>query len=211
MIQVTDATTAVTVNADRFEGEKMMKIENPIVVLATLSVLLLPVYTLATEVEGKTFSKLVKVENTSLKLVGTGLLRYFGFKAYVGALYIEEKNNLDTLFSDTAKRIEIEYMRSIKGSDFGPATIKSLKKNIDEETYNRLSGRIEHHNSLYEDVQPGDRYALTYVPGKGTELTLNGKPKGVIRGADFAAAIFTIWVGPRPISESFKEQILGLS
>jgi hypothetical protein len=211
MIQVTDATTAVTVNADRFEGEKMMKIENPIVVLATLSVLLLPVYTLATEVEGKTFSKLVKVENTSLKLVGTGLLRYFGFKAYVGALYIEEKNNLDTLFSDTAKRIEIEYMRSIKGSDFGPATIKSLKKNIDEETYNRLSGRIEHHNSLYEDVQPGDRYALTYVPGKGTELTLNGKPKGVIRGADFAAAIFKIWVGPRPISESFKEQIMGLS
>jgi len=189
----------------------MIKSANRYIILVTLTVFLLPGYTPATEVEGKTFSNLVKVENTSLKLVGTGLLRYFGFKAYVGALYIEEGNNVDALFSDTAKRIEIEYMRSIKGSDFGPATIKSLKKNIDEETYSRLSDRIEYHNSLYEDVQPGDRYALTYVPGKGTELTLNGKPKGVIRGADFAAAIFTIWVGPRPISESFKEQILGLS
>ena len=138
----------------------MIKSATRYIFLATLSVFLLPVYTLATEVEGKTFSKLVKVENTSLKLVGTGLLRYFGFKAYVGALYIEEGNNVDALFADTAKRIEIEYMRSIKGSDFGPATIKSLKKNIDEETYNRLSDRIEYHNSLYEDVQPGDRYAL---------------------------------------------------
>jgi hypothetical protein len=181
------------------------------VFLAILITLMLPPQTLAMEIEGKQFSERIRFDDTSLELVGAGLLRYFGFKAYVGALYIEQGFGADDVFTDTAKRIEIEYMRAIKGSDFGPATVKSLKKNIDEQTLEQLQDRIDYHNSLYVDVQPGDRYALTYLPGRGTELSLNGEPLGVIEGADFAAAIFKIWVGSRPISESFKEQILGLS
>jgi hypothetical protein len=51
---------------------------------------------------------------------------------------------------------------------------------------------------------------LTYIPGKGTELTLNGKSKGTVEGADFAAALFSIWLGPKPISESLKKELLGL-
>jgi hypothetical protein len=41
-------------------------------------------------------------------------------------------------------------------------------------------------------------------------LALNGEPKGTIEGAEFAAAVFSIWLGPDPASESFKKQILGL-
>ena len=70
--------------------------------------------------------------------------------------------------------------------------------------------QIDYHNSLYEDVQPGDRYSLTYIPGRGTELALNGEPKGIIEGAEFAQAVFSIWLGPKPIDNTFKKQILGL-
>jgi hypothetical protein len=116
---------------------------------------------------------------------------------------------IEKALSDRAKRIELEYFRSIKGKDFGPATNKSIAEIVDSKTFNRLRPQIEYHNSLYEDVQPGDRYSLTYVPGSGTELALNGEPKGLIEGADFAAAVFSIWLGPKPINNSFKEQILG--
>jgi hypothetical protein len=51
---------------------------------------------------------------------------------------------------------------------------------------------------------------LTYIPGRGTELALNGEPKGIIEGADFATALFSIWIGQKPIDESFKQQIMGL-
>ena len=84
-------------------------------------------------------------------------------------------------------------------------------KNVKSETYNRILPQLNYHNSLYEDVQPGDRYSLTYVPGIGTELALNGKPKGIIEGVEFAAAVFSIWLGPKPINKTFKKQILGLS
>jgi chalcone isomerase-like protein len=70
--------------------------------------------------------------------------------------------------------------------------------------------RIEYHNSLYVDVKPGDRYSLTYVPGQGTKLRLNGVERGTIEGADFAAAIFSIWLGAKPMDNKFKRSLLGM-
>ena len=163
----------------------------------------------AAEIEGIRFNDSYVADNTKLRLTGVGLLRYWGFKAYVGAFYMEQGTPIGSFLSDTAKRIELEYFRSIKGKDFGPATNKSIAKNVDAKTFDRLRPQIEFHNSLYQDVQAGDRYSLTYVPGKGTELALNGQPKGIIEGAEFAAAVFSIWLGPKPMNETFKKQLLG--
>jgi hypothetical protein len=149
-----------------------------------------PLY--AAEVAGVYYSNSYLVENKHLKLAGVGLLRYWGFKAYTGAFYLEKGIPTKDALADRAKRIELEYFRSIKGEDFGPATNKSIAGNVDSNTFDRLRPRIDYHNSLYEDVRPGDRYSLTYVPGRGTELALNGQPKGLIEGADFAAAVFSI-------------------
>jgi len=172
-----------------------------------LIIIAFPLY--AAEVAGIQYRDSFLVDNTKLRLTGVGLLRYWGFKAYTGAFYLEEGTPVKDVFTDRAKRIELEYFRPIKGEDFGPATNKSIAKNVDSKTFDRLRPRIDYHNSLYEDVRPGDRYSLTYVPGKGTELARNGEPKGLTEGADFAAAVFSIWLGPKPISDSFKQQILG--
>jgi acyl-CoA synthetase (AMP-forming)/AMP-acid ligase II len=72
----------------------------------------------------------------------------------------------------------------------------------------RIQSRIERINAAYRDVKPGDRYSLTYLPGRGTELALNGKPLIVIEGADFAAAYFGIWLGREPIDENLKRDLL---
>ena len=164
----------------------------------------------AAEINGTVFGERLRVEDKTLNLTGVGLLRYWGFKAYVGAFYLEDGITVDEALSDRAKRIEIEYLRPIRGKDFGPATNRSIAKNVDSEAFDRLRPQIDFHNSLYEDVKPKDRYSLTYIPGKGTELALNGEPKGIIEGADFAAALFSISLGPDPLNESFKNQILSL-
>jgi len=179
-----------------------------VIMVVCLILLALPVQ--AAEVEGIRFSETHVVDGNTLYLAGTGLLRYWGFKAYTGALYLEKGAAVDEVLSDRAKRLELEYFRAIKGEDFGPATDKFIAKNVDATTYKRLRPQIHYHNSLYEDVQPGDRYSLTYIPGRGTELALNGEPKGMIEGPEFAAAVFSIWLGSTPINNSFKNQLLGL-
>jgi len=196
------------------KGVEMVSPKNfkPVVVIA-LAVMFfsdIPVVSGA-EMEKVVFKDHLIVEDTLFTKRGAGLFRYLGLiKAYAGALYVEEGTPTADVLSNTAKRLEIEYFRNIKGEDFGPATNKLLALNVDSETLARLQDRIEKHNALYVDVQPGDRYSLTFIPGKGTELALNGKTKGVIEGDDFASAIYAIWFGRKPISNSFKDQLMEL-
>ena len=184
---------------------------NKRIALAVMLTLLMVPPADATEVENVVFDKQVMVGQQALEIKGAGVLRYLRFiKAYAGALYTQPGLAPETVLSDTPKRLEIEYFHALKGKDFGPATYKGLSKNLDAATIERLRPRIDYHNSLYVDVQPGDRYALTYVPGVGTELALNGRPIGTIEGADFAAAIFSLWLGENPYDRQFKNALLGL-
>ena len=163
------------------------------------------------EIEGVHFENTYETDGIQMKIQGTGLFRYLGFiKVYVGAFYPEEGSSVEDVLSDKPKRLEVEYFHSLKGEDFGIATNKVIEENTDALTLQRIRPQIDYHNSLYEDVHPGDRYSLTYIPGRGTELALNGKSKGVIEGADFASALFSMWLGEFPMNKPFKKQLLGL-
>jgi hypothetical protein len=157
------------------------------------------------------FAEAVVVGDQTLTLMGSGVLRYRRLiKVYTGALYTVPGLAPEAVLANTPKRLEVVYLRAFKGADFGPATYSGLAKNISAAEIERLRPRIEQHNQLYVDVAPGDRYALTYLPGVGTELALNGQPRGVVEGADFAAALFSMWLGERPLDEPFKRALLGL-
>ena len=94
------------------------------------------------------------------------------------------------------------------GTDFGKVGDQILAQNVDAQTFEALRPRLDRINTLYRDVKPGDRYSLTYVPGVGTELALNGSPLGVIDGADFGAAYFRIWLGDHSIDARLRDQLL---
>ena len=184
---------------------RMMKIP----VLALIVCMTLTGTSFGAEIEGVSFSDAHTVDDTRFTLVGTGLLRYMVFiKAYVAVFYLEEGVAAEDVLSDIPKRLEIEYFHAIKTEDFAVSMNKLIPENIGFEKTNRLRPRIDRMNMLFENVRPGDRYSLTYIPGKGTELALNGQPKGTVEGADFAAAMFSIWLGPRPIKRSLKKALL---
>lgn len=166
----------------------------------------------AAEIEGVAFPDQYQRGGTTLRLSCTGLLRYMVFiKGYVAALYLADDARLEQVLADQPKRLEIDYFYAIAAPDFVHATERGVAQNTDTATYERLRPKIDQLNALYRDVKPGDRYALTYIPNVGTELALNGNPLGVIAGADFAAALFAIWLGPQPFDASLKSQLLHCS
>ncbi len=166
----------------------------------------------AAVVEGVTFSDRLSVEGRDLELRGAALLRYKIFlKAYVAALYVEPTARPVVALHELGLRLEIEYFWSIPASGFADATREGIARNVDDATYLALEPRIERLNELYRDVQPGDRYSLTYVPEVGTELSLNGARLGLVEGEDFAAAFFDIWLGEEPLDASLKANLLGVS
>lgn len=163
----------------------------------------------AAQINGVTFADRINVGETELVLNGVALFRYaIVFKVYTGALYLGPGVAPQRVLDDVPKRLEVEYLRGFRGPEFGDAGDKVLAKNVSAETIAAIRARLDRMNSLYEDVKSGDRSALTYVPGRGTELSINGRSKGWVEGADFAAAYFQIWLGREPLSDSFKEQLL---
>lgn len=166
----------------------------------------------AKDIEGVRFADDVRAGSATLRLNDVGLMRYrYVIKAYVAALYLGDGARANDVLADAAKRLEIEYFYAIKASGFATATVDGIAANVSPEMLAKLRPRIDRLNLLYRDVKPGDRYALTYLPGVGTELALNGTALGTVEGADFAAAVFAIWLGPKSIDESLKTQLLGRS
>lgn len=190
----------------------MKTLSKLLVVLLTPTLLLSGTSAFGVEIQGVYFKDSVAVDGTTLQIRGAGLFRFMRvIKAYVGALYMLEGIPSENVLTDTPKRLEIEYFHAIKAEDFGSASNKILAQNVGAEEFERLKSRLEQQNALYKDVQPGDRYSISYVPGKGTELALNGKSLGVIQGADFASALYAMWLGKKPMNKSFKRQLLGSS
>jgi hypothetical protein len=178
-----------------------------IVLLLAITILPLPVQALT--VENVTFADSVTIGGTPVPLHNAALLRYLKFiKAYVAALYLPEGVPAENVLSDVPKRLELNYLVSIKGPDFGKGAEPTLKLNQSPAELARLRSRIDRINAIYRDVKPGDRYTLTYQPGRGTELALNGTPLTVIEGADFAAAYFGIWLGRDSIDDRLKRDLL---
>ena len=128
----------------------------------------------------------------------------------MAAFYLPDNTKSEeALSSAVPKHLEIEYFHAISGLDFTEATTASIRRNASLMTFQRLKPNIDTLNALYRDVAPGDRYALTFVPGKGTTLSWNGKPLGTVEGDEFAAELFGIWLGPNPLDSNLKSLLLG--
>ena len=166
----------------------------------------------AVKVGGVQFAKTIDADHGRLHLQGAGILKYMAFiKAYAGALYLSESAQPGQALEPVAKRLELEYYHPIKGEEFASATRIKILDNIPADQVAGLSERIERLSDMYRDVAPGDRYALTYFPGEGTVLSLNGEALGSIPGDDFARAVFAIWLGDNPIDDGFRDRLLGMS
>ena len=173
-------------------------------------ILCLPCNANATQIKGIAFDDECIVNNQRLTLRGVGLLKYLVMiNAYVGGFYLEENTLISEKFTEVERRIELHYFHAISSGDFAKATSKIIKRNVSPNRYEKLYPFIQQMNDLYLDVKPGDRYAATYIPGKGTELALNGKPLGIVPGGDFSKAFFGIWLGDNPLNENFRDALLG--
>ena len=83
-----------------------------------------------------------------------------------------------------------------------------LERNYPASKLSTLRERLDQINAWYPDPQRGDRCAITYIPGRGTELSYNGQTLGLIEGADFAEAYFSIWLGDDPACPRLRRALL---
>ena len=162
------------------------------------------------EINGVHFDDHVKINGVELQLIGVAVLKWaIFFDVYAGGLYLPEDVSVTQWTEDVPKKLELSYFRNIEAKGFADSSDKLLRENLSPQEYKTLSTRLQTFYTFFEDVSPGDRYSVVYIPGKGTELRLNNESKGSVSGHDFARAYFGIWLGDNPIKKNFKDDLLG--
>lgn len=142
--------------------------------------------------------------------VGAKTFRWMSvLKVYDISLHLGVGEPATRVFADIPKRLHLVYHRGFTAAEIVKGGDTLLARNVEAATLASLRDRLDLLNRTYRDVKPGDSYTLTYKPGVGTTLRLNGTVLITIPGADFAAAYFRIWLGEKPISASLRDTLLG--
>jgi hypothetical protein len=168
----------------------------------------------AVEVAGVNVPDQVVLESSgeSLVLNGAGVRKKFVIKVYVGALYLGEKSTSveDILAREGGKRVAMHFLyKEVEAGKLVAAWNDGFKANLSADEMAAVQERLNRFNELFQTVRKGDVYQLDFIPGRGTEVSLNGTAAGTVEGEDFFRALLKVWLGTKPADKGLKKAWLG--
>jgi hypothetical protein len=166
----------------------------------------------AAEVAGVKIDDKASVAGADLLLKGAGLRKFFFLDVYALGLYVADPK-ADPIAQGGAKRVAIHMLRDVDADTFAKALVDGMRPNHDEATMKGLEPRIAQLNAIMaqnKEAKKGMAIALDWIPGAGTQVTIDGKAAGKpIEGEDFYRALLRIWVGEKPVQDDLKKALLG--
>ena len=165
----------------------------------------------AATVAGVNIPDTTDVNGQKLVLNGAGLRKKFVVKVYTGALYLPAKqsNAAAILGADTPRRQVLHFIYDVDKEKMAEAWEEGLEANTPKAT-NEVKAAFKNLSAWMEDMKEGQEIVMTYVPGTGTTVTVNGKDKGVLPGKAVNDAILSTWIGAKPgPGGEFKKAVLG--
>ena len=165
----------------------------------------------AATVAGVTLPDTATAGGKELVLNGMGLRKKFVIKVYVGGLYLPQKqvDARNVLSIDQPRQMVMHFLYDVSKDQMCDAWNEGLEANTPSASA-ELKGAFATLCGWMEDLPKGNRLVMTYVPGEGTSVEVNGKAKGTLPGKDVADAILATWIGAKPgPGEDFKKAVLG--
>jgi hypothetical protein len=164
----------------------------------------------AREESGVSMPETVGVAGCELHLNGMGVSWKGLFKVYVAGLYLEEPtaDARAAINTDKAKRIVLAMLRDVSRERFIQAIETGILRNS-RPAMPTLRARLDLLEQALPPLKQGNVLDCTYLPGAGTLVRGQGKEL-TIPGKDFADALFSIWLGTKPLNADLKRKLLGL-
>jgi hypothetical protein len=144
-------------------------------------------------------------------LNGAALRKKFVVKVYVGGLYLPSKTTsaASILAADAPRRQVMHFLYDVDKEKMAEAWTEGLRDNTPNASP-EVKTAFQTLSSWMEDMKEGQQIVLTYVPGIGTTVEVNGRNKGTLGGKAIADAILNTWIGPKPgPGGDFKKGVLG--
>jgi hypothetical protein len=136
-----------------------------------------------------------------LQLQGQGRMTFWGFDVYDARLYVGDQRG------QTGFALDLNYLRSLKGSDITKRTIEEMQRlGVGEANRSAWGKKLD---GIFPDVVSGSSLTAVYIPGRGTVFLHNGKPAGEIAGDEFTRAFFSIWLDPKTAAPKLRTALIG--
>jgi hypothetical protein len=181
--------------------------------LVCVALLVLAAPLAAMELAGVTLPDTITVGGTTLKLNGMGVRTktFLKVKVYVAGLYLPTPNHdaAAIIAADEAKQVLMHFLYSKVEKEKLTEAWREGFANNSAAALPALKARLDQFCAFWPDMVSSQRAVITYVPGTGTRLEINGKEAGVIAGKDFADAMFAVWLGAKPADSGLKAGMLA--
>ena len=130
-------------------------------------------------------------------------------KVYVAGLYVQRKSSDPhaVLTTEGPKRIVMHFLHGVSKRQMVDAFHESFRNNADASK--TMKSQVDQLLGALEPVNNRDEMVFTCVPGTGVTFSVNGKGKLTIDDPAFAPVLFSLWLGPKPLSPDLKKGMLG--
>lgn len=119
-----------------------------------------------------------------------------GLKAKSGdALYKE------LVWGDFRKQVQLKLVRDLSAAQMQEAIREALA------AQGAAPPRVEAFVRYFSDIKTGEEYVVRWEPGGVLHTTAKGVAQPPIADKTFAAQVFAIWLGEKPIQEDLKRDL----
>lgn len=131
--------------------------------------------------------------------------RYRLFDIFDASLHLEP-GTARTMFPPRRPvHLAVTYHRGVRGRDLVKSANDILEDLHEPGTLARHRENLDAIHRVYHDVEEGDTYGITYVPGKGMELLFNGEREFFTEDSEFGAFYLSIWLGTHKSTRVLRE------
>lgn len=152
------------------------------------------------------------INDFKLNLYGVGVRSFFWIDMYVGAIFLsnEKEHPKEIIETNENMGMRLHILSSLVSNK---RMIKAIEEGFQKSTKGNLcsyQSRINEMIGFFEgEISPGDVIDMIYSNTGFTQVFLNQKKLGEIKGLDFKKALFGVWLSNDPIDKSLKQQMIG--
>ncbi len=160
------------------------------------------------------FPSQIKAGEQRLVLNGEGARTKAFIELYVAGLYLTQASNnaAQIIADDQPMAIRIKITSSLVSQKSLIESLESGFKTATGGDASEIRMQIDAFRDCFrDDIAKGDTFDMVYLPEHGVIVNKNGKLKGVVAGAKFKQALFSIWLSSKPADATLKQALLTTS
>ena len=107
----------------------------------------------------------------------------------------------DLVRGDFPKELHLKFVRDVDQS----AIQEAMRESLGGADKARLDGFV----AYFPAIKTGQECVLRWAPGGTLETVMAGQPKPSISDREFAAAVFAVWLGEKPVQDDIKKGLVS--